>query len=255
MTQANKNRVMVKKEKKIEYSIGNIINSLNNILDKPGKIPSLLKNDEIKTYTYTYEKFIDHFEELRKKDKEEWLVIGSSIVYSWMPTILNIAGRDPEAVAQEIGVPFDIRKQEIKEDAIEGLNNISKNLDGESLEKDLKKLKLFINNSVVGMSKFLHFSFPDHYPIWDSRVESVLYETATGKTTKSNYHRLKIINNYMEYRTSCLALKKNIKHKKDLKNILNKYDELENMYDGLELGNVSDLRKIEFLLFLKGGKK
>ena len=246
MTQANKNRVMVKKEKKIEYSIGNIINSLNNILNKPGKISSLLKKEDIKTYTYTYEKFIDHFEELRKKDKEEWLVIGSSIVYSWMPTILNIAGRDPKA---------DKNLQKIKEDAIEGLNNISKNLDGESLEKDLKKLKLFINNSVVGMSKFLHFSFPDHYPIWDSRVESVLYETATGKTTKSNYHRLKIINNYMEYRTSCLALKKNIKHKKDLKNILNKYDELENMYDGLELGNVSDLRKIEFLLFLKGGKK
>jgi len=235
---------MVKKEKKIEYSIGNIINSLNNILDKPGKIPSLLKNDEIKTYTYTYEKFIDHFEELRKKDKEEWLVIGSSIVYSWMPTILNIAGRDPEAVAQEIGVPFDIRKQEIKEDAIEGLNNISKNLDGESLEKDLKKLKLFINNSVVGMSKFLHFSFPDHYPIWDSRVESVLYETATGKTTKSNYHRLKIINNYMEYRTSCLKLIEDEEN-----GLIKKFDKYE------ELNGLRDLRKIEFLLFLKGGKK
>jgi len=235
---------MVKKEKKIEYSIGNIINSLNNILNKPGKISSLLKKEDIKTYTYTYEKFIDHFEELRKKDKEEWLVIGSSIVYSWMPTILNIAGRDPEAVAQEIGVPFDIRKQEIKEDAIEGLNNISKNLDGESLEKDLKKLKLFINNSVVGMSKFLHFSFPDHYPIWDSRVESVLYETATGKTTKSNYHRLKIINNYMEYRTSCLKLIEDEEN-----GLIKKFDKYE------ELNGLRDLRKIEFLLFLKGGKK
>ena len=214
------------------YSKDIIIKSLD--IDNE-EIKSLLEKEDIKTYTYTYEKFIDHFEELRKKDKEEWLVIGSSIVYSWMPTILNIAGRDPKA---------DKNLQKIKEDAIESLNNISKNLDGESLEKDLKKLKLFINNSVVGMSKFLHFSFPDHYPIWDSRVESVLYETATGKTTKSNYHRLKIINNYMEYRTSCLELIKDEEN-----GLIKKFDKYE------ELNGLRDLRKIEFLLFLKGGKK
>jgi len=214
------------------YSKDIIIKSLD--IDNE-EIKSLLEKEDIKTYTYTYEKFIDHFEELRKKDKEEWLVIGSSIVYSWMPTILNIAGRDPKA---------DKNLQKIKEDAIESLNNISKNLDGESLEKDLKKLKLFINNSVVGMSKFLHFSFPDHYPIWDSRVESVLYETATGKTTKSNYHRLKIINNYMEYRTSCLKLIEDEEN-----GLIKKFDKYE------ELNGLRDLRKIEFLLFLKGGKK
>ncbi|MBT5759817.1 MAG: hypothetical protein HOI55_09200 [Candidatus Marinimicrobia bacterium] len=214
------------------YSKDIIIKSLD--IDNE-EIKSLLEKEDIKTYTYTYEKFIDHFEELRKKDKEEWLVIGSSIVYSWMPTILNIAGRDPKA---------DKNLQKIKEDAIESLNNISKNLDGESLEKDLKKLKLFINNSVVGMSKFLHFSFPDHYPIWDSRVESVLYETATGKTTKSNYHRLKIIDKYMEYRTSCLELIKDEEN-----GLIKKFDKYE------ELKGLRDLRKIEFLLFLKGGKK
>ena len=214
------------------YSKDIIIKSLD--IDNE-EIKSLLEKEDIKTYTYTYEKFIDHFEELRKKDKEEWLVIGSSIVYSWMPTILNIAGRDPKA---------DKNLQKIKEDAIESLNNISKNLDGESLEKDLKKLKLFINNSVVGMSKFLHFSFPDHYPIWDSRVESVLYETATGKTTKSNYHRLKIINNYMEYRTSCLKLIEDEEN-----GLIKKFDKYE------ELNGLRELRKIEFLLFLKGGKK
>ena len=208
--------------------------AISDIIDNE-EIKSLLEKEDIKTYTYTYEKFIDHFEELRKKDKEEWLVIGSSIVYSWMPTILNIAGRDPKA---------DKNLQKIKEDAIESLNNISKNLDGESLEKDLKKLKLFINNSVVGMSKFLHFSFPDHYPIWDSRVESVLYETATGKTTKSNYHRLKIIDKYMEYRTSCLELIKDEEN-----GLIKKFDKYE------ELKGLRDLRKIEFLLFLKGGKK
>ena len=94
------------------------------------------------------------------------------------------------------------------------------------------------------MSKFLHFSFPDEYPIWDSRVESVLYETATGKTTKSNYHRLKIINNYMEYRTSCLKLIEDEEN-----GLIKKFDKYE------ELNGLRDLRKIEFLLFLKGGKK
>ncbi len=153
------------------YSKENIIDTLNNIL-KQGEISSLLKNDEIKTYTYTYEKFIKHFKKLREKDEEEWLVIGSSIVYSWMPTILNIGGRD---------LKEDKNLHKIKKDAIEGLNNISNNLDGKSSKKDLKKLKLFINNSVVGMSKFLHFSFPKKYPIWDSRVESVLYHPKTKK--------------------------------------------------------------------------
>ena len=101
------------------YSKKNIIDSLNNILDKPGKIPSLLKKEDIKTYTYTYEKFIKHFEELRTKGKEEWLVIGSSIVYSWMPTILNIAGRDPKT--------DDEKRHKIKEDAKNSLKKIKNN--------------------------------------------------------------------------------------------------------------------------------
>jgi len=220
------------------YSKDIIIKSLD--IDNE-EIKSLLEKEDIKTYTYTYEKFIEHFKNLSNKDdkkgKEEWLVIGSSIVYSWMPTILNITGRDPKT---------DVKRHEIIKDAIEGLNNISINLDGESSKDDLKKLKLFINNSVVGMSKFLHFSFPDHYPIWDSRVESVLYKTAHPKwdPTKSNYHRIKIIGNYMEYRKSCLELIKDNKN-----GLIKKFDKYE------ELKGLRDLRKIEFLLFLKGGKK
>ena len=151
-----------------------------------------------------------------------------------MPTILNIAGRDPKT---------DGKRHKIKEDAIEGLNNISNNLDGESSKEDLKKLKLFINNSVVGMSKFLHFSFPDEYPIWDSRVESVLNKTKHSEwdATKSNYHRMKIIGNYIEYRKSCLKLIKDEEN-----GLIKKFDKYE------KLKGLSDLRKIEFLFFLKG---
>ncbi|MES2136638.1 MAG: hypothetical protein V4502_06210 [Pseudomonadota bacterium] len=41
-------------------------------------------------------------------------------------------------------------------------------------ERDTDIDLTFANGSVVGTSKFLHFAFPDEYPIWDSRVRRAL---------------------------------------------------------------------------------
>ena len=190
------------------------------------------------SYTFSYNYYIDFFKKLQAEDDlEKWLVLGSSIVYAWMPTILNIGGRNERD---------KVFNKSHLDNAVTCLKNINKQKDCLEYKVEINPLIKFINNSVVGTSKFLHFSYPDKFPIWDSRVESVLYETAHPKwdPTKSNYHRIKIIGNYMEYRKSCLELIKDNKN-----GLIKKFDKYE------ELKGLRDLRKIEFLLFLKGGKK
>jgi hypothetical protein len=222
------------------YSIKNLKKSLENI--KYEEVKPLIASQS--TYTYSYEKIKKHFEELKKKkDYSEWLVIGSSIVYSWMPTILNIGGRDSNKNKKKSSEEQRTRNDipSIEKEARISLKKINGNKDNSSGADELQKIQLFINNSVVGMSKFLHFSFPEKYPIWDSRVESFLYATANnGKPTKSNYHRLKVLNNYLKYTESCLRL---IDKKEDFMKYFDEYEELKDL---------KPLRKIEFLLFLKG---
>ena len=50
----------------------------------------------------------------------------------------------------------------------------------------------------MGTSKFLHFTFPETFPIWDSRVEKATrYENGIYKN--KNDYRTRNINNYIAY--------------------------------------------------------
>ena len=55
------------------------------------KITEIEYDESNETYDYSYPYLIKGMEELRlnAKSKEEWVIIGSSMVYSWMPRILN----------------------------------------------------------------------------------------------------------------------------------------------------------------------
>ena len=77
------------------------------------------------------------------------------MVYGWMPTII------------EFNTDIEIDDQIF--------DMISK---GSMDPKLLNKLKSAVNNSIVGVSKLLHFLNPNDYAIWDSRV----YKSITGKT-------------------------------------------------------------------------
>jgi hypothetical protein len=95
----------------------------------------------------SYQEFVGFFESRKKLGPAE-AVLGASMAYAWMPTILDFRG-DAGAVA--------VILRRAKED-------------GELSADDLETLADAVNNSMVGASKLLHFVCPEKYAIWDSRV-------------------------------------------------------------------------------------
>ena len=156
----------------------------NQIIDNK----DFVSTKKFKTYDFSYEKLLKIFENLKsdQKDKqalENWLIGGSSIIYSWMPTILHFSKtsydeKNPEnandhskkaledctKALEECTKALKFIKKEIAGDFVKLLNNPEFYTKDE--ECHINTLTSFINNSIVGTSKFLHFSFPDHFPIW-----------------------------------------------------------------------------------------
>ena len=110
------------------------------------------------TYHKSYYYFVNYFSEI-KQISEQDLVIGANFTYGWMPTIMNFKSDDFQLAVTILN----------KAKGIERISN-----------EDILLLKGLINNSLVGVSKLLHFINPDVYAIWDSRVCNFL----TGKTHK-----------------------------------------------------------------------
>jgi hypothetical protein len=79
-------------------------------------------------------------------------------IYGWMPTILRAEGRK----SVERNVNFDEIANRLNNDGI--------------TESDFT----FLNGSVVGTSKFLHFWKPENFAIWDSNIRSALKLSAYG---------------------------------------------------------------------------
>lgn len=95
-------------------------------------------------------------------------VVGLHIVYGWMPTIPNLqlpAGMAAAEQTQVVTLLSDARLRLLT-------------------EKELSFLKTrFINNSIVGLSKLLHFLAPNRYAIWDKRVAKAWYAPAASVYT------------------------------------------------------------------------
>lgn len=101
-----------------------------------------------------------------------------------MPTILNLKKYENDTDSSEVNL----------EDEVVLINKAKK---GESLdEKELDLLKRRINNSMVGLSKLLHFINPEQYAIWDSKI----YRCIRGNKTASGINKPK---NYLEYLEGC----------------------------------------------------
>jgi len=223
----------------------------NQIIDNK----DFVSTKKFKTYDFSYEKLLKIFENLKsdQKDKqalENWLIGGSSIIYSWMPTILNFSKGSDDDEKANTHLKECIKALKL----IEGKKNeYDRLLKDESFYNKKKKkegylytLTSFINNSIVGTSKFLHFSFPEHFPIWDSRVEKATrfdVKNPTSPLNKSN-HRTKKVDNYIAY---CKAVNELIsKYPAFLKDIDGKLDG--------EKKEHTPIRKIENALFIIGGK-
>ncbi|WP_153448279.1 hypothetical protein [Vibrio algicola] len=131
----------------------------------------LNKIDPYHSYHKSYQYFVSFFankQELTESD----LIIGANFTYGWMPTILNFKSAD-----------FD--------QAVLILNRAKSPIMISDIEIIL--LKKLINNSLVGVSKLLHFVNPELYAIWDSRVCYFL----TGKSYKQKVENIDLFKEYL----------------------------------------------------------
>ncbi|WP_037316048.1 hypothetical protein [Salegentibacter sp. Hel_I_6] len=115
------------------------------------------KVQENNSYLNSYQEFIKYFDNISRIEKHH-LIISAHFIYGWMPTIINLRLQNLEEVLRILN------KVKAK--------NILK-------VSELQELKHCINNSLVGVSKLLHFINPEIYPIWDSKI----YRFWSGKKT------------------------------------------------------------------------
>ena len=184
-------------------------------------------------YDYSYEPILKHFRSICQQGNKEWLTCGAHQAYTWMPSRVNL--KLPKTC---------------KNCALSSLQRIISHKDeyftqhNDSIEKQLIPLRNYINNSIVGTSKFLHFSFPEIFPIWDSKVESAF-------PGKSSPHRL--TNNKKTKSNSDIGYY--IKYAKSVHQVCKTGNSLANIKHIKLLHGKSSIRKVEQALFLIGGKK
>jgi len=142
---------------------------INEILDRA----SCLENNNTEdNYNKSYYHFVKYFES-KKKLTEHDLVVGANFTYGWMPTILNFK-------SEEFNSAVSILNE------AKGLERIT--------DEQIMTLKKLINNSLVGVSKLLHFINPSVYAIWDSRVCNFL----TGVSHKYKVEKIELFWSYLD---------------------------------------------------------
>ncbi|MGA9796267.1 MAG: hypothetical protein WBQ17_12115 [Rhizomicrobium sp.] len=166
------------------------------------------------SYRATYSSLLKLFADFVDLEDYESVLCGALAVYGWMPTMLKNPPT-PKQWDEHKAVLSDLRSSE--------------NWDGadEILVNHQNVLK-FVNNSVVGTSKFLHFSNPNVFPIWDSRIARCV--------GLRHQYQLNDVGNYLSYgRAMSEALRAGF--------------QIPQRFSGF-MGDVSPVRKLEMLLFL-----
>jgi len=161
------------------------------------------------SYIEVYPEFLNYFNSLKTIEKHH-LIISSHFVYGWMPTIIKIN-------TQNI-VNLLVLLNRAKSGCILDLN-------------ELNTVKKSINNSMVGLSKLLHFINPNDYAIWDSRI----YKYITGNKTTYGLNKAE---NYLSYLTK---MKEIIGHKN-----YSSFHELVQKNVGYP---ITPMRAVEILMF------
>lgn len=108
-------------------------------------------SQEMMSYSKDYHVILQWFAK-QETWKCESVRLAGLMVYGWMPTILRSGGRDQTPRPDF----YDDIRQKLNSEQI--------------TESDYR----FLNNSISGTSKFLHFWRPNEYAIWDSNVRLAL---------------------------------------------------------------------------------
>jgi hypothetical protein len=164
-------------------------------------------------FTLTYFAFIAYFQELYEITSEN-VIIGANFTYGWMPTMLRLKNSNFEEAAEVL------RQAKFRE----ALTN-----------RDMQVLIDLMNNSIVGVSKLLHFVNPEDYAIWDSRVAAYL-------DPDMSYYSFQRTATYREYLAQCCEVSQ-----------MNGFSSFKQTIDRKVGRSVTALRAIELVMYSKGG--
>lgn len=161
---------------------------INNIIDSLEFHLSNIDRFEDTQYFDSYFEFVKYFENIETIDYHS-LVISSYFTYGWMPTILK-----------KFDIDSDITKP------LTVFNKVKKNVSID--DNEYMSLVKCVNNSIVGVSKLLHFINPIQYPIFDSRIKNYFkINNLLDSLWKPTYqNKDKDIQQYKTYRDICLTI-------------------------------------------------
>jgi hypothetical protein len=192
-------------------SIIDIIRRLDSsrlqMISKSTKFPTRPDN-----YLHSYRPILDYFSSIEAFSAATF-ILGVTIVYGWMPTIMRLKAANFDECAQILN--------KVKAGDI---------IDVSALET----LKRMVGNSMVGTSKLLHFVRPTIYPIWDRKICGII----TEKKTYGQGHNDCLV--YAAYMEKLMALSE---ERKVLE--LAKYYRLSRDY----LASFTNIRIIEMMLY------
>jgi len=134
------------------------------------------KND---TYIKSYPSLITFFAKKKILTTDD-VIIGMHMVYGWMPTVLTITENDTISIEEATEIFNKLKSFDTQVDGLVW--------DSYGIHQQLEKLKKKFNNSIVGVSKFLHFMRPDLYPIFDSNIYRYIFEE------KPHFYRMNVQN-------------------------------------------------------------
>lgn len=116
----------------------------------------------LNSYVKSYPALLSFFQSKGKLSREEFIQ-ACHMVYGWMPTILEMHDRDETSIITDafidevVNLLFDLK-------------------DRNPTMEEISLLSKSINNSCIGLSKFLHFMNPERYAIWDTKVSFAIYK-------------------------------------------------------------------------------
>jgi hypothetical protein len=146
-------------------------------------------------------------------------ICGTHIVYGWMPTVLDL---NPTNIPNGLKRGAELLTQ-VKE--TKRLTDI-----------EIALLAKLVNNSLVGTSKLLHFTAPNAFAIWDSKIYAFVFQE------KAHNYRVNQVGKYREYISRLDQLKR--------RPGFEAFHQSVNEKVGYE---ISALRAIELIMFVNGG--
>lgn len=170
------------------------------------------------SYIVSYPHILDHFQSITEFSKRDF-VCSAHIIYGWMPTILTLnLGNSPINLQRGAELLTQAKRT------------------GQLADNDIEQLARLVNNSLVGVSKLLHFTTPNGFAIWDSKIYSFVFEE-----TPHNY-RVNQLVKYREYMSRLDEIKRRQGFQAFHESVKSKV--------GYEVGS---LRAIELVMFLNSG--